>query len=598
MTPLHQHYPELINTDIKNIILNNVDVKASLSGKVVSAGRINAYKSLSAVWPITPSGLSAIADSSGQINLTWADNSSNETGFKIERKTGTNGTYTQIKTVSANVTSYSDTGLTEGTTYYYRVSATNSAGDSAYTTSDSIPLDTTAPDTTITSQPTNPSNSTSASFSFTSTETGSTFQCQMDSGGYSACTSPKSYTGLTAGSHTFYVKATDSAGNIDSTPASYTWTIDTTAPDTSITSQPSSPSSSTSASFSFTSTETGSTFQCQMDSGGYSACTSPKSYTGLTAGSHTFYVKATDSAGNIDSTPASYTWTIDTTAPSSPAVSINSGASSTTSTSVTLTLSTTDTVGVTGYYASETSTTPSASATGWTSGTSTTSYSATVSFTLSGGSIGDNTKTVYVWFKDSVGNISASASDTITLTISDSTAPSSPSVSINNGDASTTSTSVTLSLSATDNAGVTAYYASETSTTPSATASGWTSGTSTTSYSASVSWTLSSGSGTKTVYVWFRDSAGNVSASSSDSITLVSAPSAPTGVTADAGNGQVSVSWTSVSDATSYNIYSSTTSVVTKLTGTKLTNGTSPYSHTGLTNGTTYYYVVTAVNSY
>src|SRR3989338_8353518 len=364
MTPLHQHYPELINTDIKNIILNNVDVKASLSGKVVSAGRINAYKSLSAVWPVTPSGLSATADSSGQINLTWADNSSNETGFKIERKTGTNGTYTQTKTVSANVTSYSDTGLTEGTTYYYRVIATNSAGDSAYTTSDSITLDTTAPDTTITSQPTNPSNSTSASFSFTSTETGSTFLCQMDSGGYSACTSPKSYTGLTAGSHTFYVKATDSAGNTDSTPASYTWTIDTTASDTTITSQPSNPSSSTSASFSFTSTETGSTFQCQMDSGGYSACTSPKSYTGLTAGSHTFYVKATDSAGNVDSTPASYTWTIDTTAPSGSAVSINSGASSTTSTSVTLTLLATDSVGVTGYYASETSTTPSSTTSG------------------------------------------------------------------------------------------------------------------------------------------------------------------------------------------------------------------------------------------
>src|SRR3989338_5380277 len=94
----------------------------------------------------------------------------------------------------------------------------------------------------------NPSNSTSASFSFTSTETGSTFQCQMDSGGYSACTSPKSYTALTAGSHTFYVKATDTAGNTDSTPASYTWTIDTTAPNTSITSQPSNPSNSTSAS--------------------------------------------------------------------------------------------------------------------------------------------------------------------------------------------------------------------------------------------------------------------------------------------------------------------------------------------------------------
>jgi len=66
---------------------------------------------------------------------------------------------------------------------------------------------------------------------------------------------------------------------------------------------------------------------------------------------------------------------VDTTPPSSPSISINSGSSSTTSTSVTLTLSATDdAVGVTGYYASETSTIPSASATGWTSITSTTSF--------------------------------------------------------------------------------------------------------------------------------------------------------------------------------------------------------------------------------
>ena len=74
-------------------------------------------------------------------------------------------------------------------------------------------------------------------------------------------------------------------------------------------------------------------------------------------------------------------------------------------------------------------------------------------------------------------------------------------------------------------------------------------------------------------------------------------PSAPTGVTASAGDGQVSISWSAVSDATSYNIYWSTTSGVTKTSGTKIADTTSPYSHTGLTNGTTYYYVVTAVNS-
>jgi len=317
----------------------------------------------------------------------------------------------------------------------------------------------------------------------------------------------------------------------------------------------------------------------------------------------TVYAWFRDSAGNI-SVRVSDTITLtisDTTAPSSPSVLINNGDASTTSTAVTLTLSATDNVGVIGYYASETSTTPSASASGWTSVTSTTSYSATVSFTLSGGSVGDNTKTVYVWFRNSAGNISASASDSITLTISDTTAPTNPSVSIDSGASSTTSTSVTLTLSATDDAGVTAYYASETSTTPSASASGWTSVTSTTSYSASVSFTLSSGSvgdNTKTAYVWFKDSAGNVSASLSDSITLGSAPSAPTGVTATAGNGQVSISWSSVSGATSYNIYWSTSSGVTKTTGTKITGVTSPYTHTGLTNGTTYYYVGTQVNSY
>ncbi len=107
----------------------------------------------------------------------------------------------------------------------------------------------------------------------------------------------------------------------------------------------------------------------------------------------------------------------------------------------------------------------------------------------------------------------------------DTTAPSNASVSINSGAVSTASTAVTLSISAMDNEGVVGYYASETSTTPSASASGWTSVTSATSYSANVSFTLSSGDGTKTVYVWFKDAAGNVSASASDSIILSAAES-------------------------------------------------------------------------
>ncbi|HSZ59475.1 MAG TPA: DUF4082 domain-containing protein, partial [Tepidisphaeraceae bacterium] len=80
--------------------------------------------------PAAPSGLSAAAASSSQINLSWTDNSNNETGFLIERSTD-GVTFTQIASLAANTTSYSDSGLTAATTYYFRVVATNSAGPSA-----------------------------------------------------------------------------------------------------------------------------------------------------------------------------------------------------------------------------------------------------------------------------------------------------------------------------------------------------------------------------------------------------------------------------------------------------------------------------------
>jgi hypothetical protein len=68
-----------------------------------------------------------------QLNLTWKDNSTNENGFQIDRKTGTNGTYVQIASVTANTNSYLDTGLANGTTYCYRVRAVNNSQTSGYT---------------------------------------------------------------------------------------------------------------------------------------------------------------------------------------------------------------------------------------------------------------------------------------------------------------------------------------------------------------------------------------------------------------------------------------------------------------------------------
>jgi len=68
----------------------------------------------------------------GELQATWMDNSSNEDGFKIERRTGTTQTYTEIAIVGANVTSYNDSGLVDWDTYCYRVLAFNAAGSSPY----------------------------------------------------------------------------------------------------------------------------------------------------------------------------------------------------------------------------------------------------------------------------------------------------------------------------------------------------------------------------------------------------------------------------------------------------------------------------------
>ncbi|MTI54990.1 fibronectin type III domain-containing protein [Geosporobacter ferrireducens] len=92
--------------------------------------------------PSTPTNLSASVTSNSRIELSWTDRSNNETGFKIERKTGS-GSYEEIATVGANKTGYTDTGLSSNVTYTYRIRAYNSAGNSGYSnvSSANIPID-------------------------------------------------------------------------------------------------------------------------------------------------------------------------------------------------------------------------------------------------------------------------------------------------------------------------------------------------------------------------------------------------------------------------------------------------------------------------
>jgi hypothetical protein len=163
-------------------------------------------------------------------------------------------------------------------------------------------------DTTITASPAAVTTSPSASFSFTSTPAGATFECSLDGAAFAACASPQAYATLALGNHTFGVRAVNEAGT-DATPATFAWTINQAPADTTITSAPAATTTSTSASFSFTSTPVGATFECSLDGAAFAACTSPAAYSALALGNHTFGVRAVNAAGT-DATPATFAWTI------------------------------------------------------------------------------------------------------------------------------------------------------------------------------------------------------------------------------------------------------------------------------------------------
>jgi hypothetical protein len=181
----------------------------------------------------------------------------------------------------------------------------DAAGNAATSAPQTITTDNTPPTTTITSQPPARSTSRSATFTFTANEP-STFECRLDGGPWSSCSSPKTYTSLGDGQRAFDVRATDTVGNVEPSGQPFTWYVDATPPETTITSGPT--TSKTSVSFQFTSSEPGSTFRCSLDGAGYATCASPVRYDHVHKGTHTFRVYAIDPNGNVDATPASRTW--------------------------------------------------------------------------------------------------------------------------------------------------------------------------------------------------------------------------------------------------------------------------------------------------
>jgi hypothetical protein len=141
----------------------------------------------------------------------------------------------------------------------------------------------------------------------------------VDGPGVAACL-PASGSPFALGDTTVTCTADDAAGNHAEPSSFVVHVVDTTPPDTTILTQPATPTIATTATFTFTGSDVVTapadlTFACALDGGAFAPCTSPAAYTGLSEGSHTFHVLATDAAHNTDGSAATFTWTVDLTAP-------------------------------------------------------------------------------------------------------------------------------------------------------------------------------------------------------------------------------------------------------------------------------------------
>ena len=227
--------------------------------------------------------------------------------------------------------------LTDGTRTF-TVRAVDLAGNISAAASRTYTIDTVVPPTpTITSGPTGVVESNSASFTFADTEAGVSYDCKLDAAEFAACSQSPTFVSLSGGPHTLQVRARDAAGNPSAPTAAWSWTVEDGLPPPTPTfgQAPSGTVASTSASIAFSDSEAGVVFECSLDGPDFAVCTSPKTYSGLAQGAHTFQVRAKDSIGNT-SEAATRSWSIDTVGPVAPTIDSGpSGAVASTSASFT-----------------------------------------------------------------------------------------------------------------------------------------------------------------------------------------------------------------------------------------------------------------------
>jgi hypothetical protein len=216
--------------------------------------------------------------------------------------------------------------------WIFEVRATDKAGNQSTSDEfgwevDNSLADMTPPQTTIDSKPADPSSSSTASFTYSSNEPGSSFQCMLDVGGFASCPqSGVTYTGLGDGPHSFQVRAIDPSNNVDETPAAYSFSVvlgspalpeavpppphvPPTPPDTKLLGKPAARTHDRTPTFHFGSSQTGAAFQCKLDHRAFKSCASPFTTKPLTLGQHTIAVRAIFGLAQ-DSTPATFTFKV------------------------------------------------------------------------------------------------------------------------------------------------------------------------------------------------------------------------------------------------------------------------------------------------
>ncbi|MFA5859382.1 MAG: fibronectin type III domain-containing protein [Elusimicrobiota bacterium] len=131
--PYHAFQRKVFHFAIIDVAGSNLTLKAYLDDGVTMFDTFTVSKTTStALTPESPSKLNAVVLSSTTAKLTWQDNSFFETGYIVERKNLSSGSFVVLSTVSANTSTFNDTGITQGSTYYYRVYAFNNNGNSGY----------------------------------------------------------------------------------------------------------------------------------------------------------------------------------------------------------------------------------------------------------------------------------------------------------------------------------------------------------------------------------------------------------------------------------------------------------------------------------